>query len=360
MPESSNNLPARLIADVSPTLEWLHKRAWPIGGIGLVATLVCLLHYARQERVPLDLTSPSLIAAVPALFALIGFASALLALTFLTPAWLLSWSLHPGDPPLGDSLQPPITCPDRDKADATRLRLVLCWFGTPIAQATVLLGMGSLTEAWPASLSTMASMLTAVLSGAIIMLLSSPPLRLRSMNAWGNASAIAFGHLVCALTLLLIFLQQARDWPTAFATVTATLGGLSVVQLGAWRFAQRLLSRPHPLGEAAAAAILLLLFVAIAIPPAGSALASFALRAPLTGGAACVEMTWVPDRAPEGVDRWLRVVAPAGDTLLVQRPGTPDTTYFLRRDAILAMTGIDCRVAEQRANDERAQTAHAR
>ncbi|WP_337244106.1 hypothetical protein [Luteimonas sp. gir] len=359
MSDTQPPLHTRLAADLGPTLEWLHKRAWPIGGIGLVATLVCLLHYARQERIPLDLTSPSVITAVPVLFALIVLASALLSLIFLTPSWLLSWSLYVGDPPLGESLKPLDANPKAAKKMlAARRRLGFGWIGTSIAQALTLLLVGQLTETWPPGLSVLTSALATVMLGALVVLQIPPqPTRRWSFSTYWNALAIAFAQLVCMLSLLLLYPRHAPDWPTTLSMAAATLVMVSIVQLGTYQFVQRLRCRPHPLGEALAAGAVLMLLVTIAIPPAGSALASFALRAPLTGGAACVQITWVPDRAPEGVDRRLRVVAPAGDTLLVQRPGAPETTYFIRRDAILAMAGIDCRDAEQRANDEQAQAA---
>lgn len=364
MSDTSPALHTRLAADIGPALAWIHDRAWPLGGIGLVVTVLCLLHYARQEQVPLDLASPSVIAAIPVLFALIGFVTAVSALTFLMPAWLLSWPLHAGDPPIGEPLKPLNTDPKVASAMlAARHRLGAFWMLTSAVQAAALLLVGAMPETWPPGLSTLAGgllVVLAVLTGAFFVLLipAAPGCRW-SLGAWGNASAIAFAHLVCVLTLLLICLQRASGWPTAIGTMVAALVGLSMAQLGAWQFTQRLHDRPHPLADAAIAGAAALLCVAIAFPPVGAALASFALRAPLTGGAECVEITWIPDRAPPEVGRWLYITAPAGDILLAHKPYQSDTTYFVRRDAIQSMAGLGCREAESRMNAEHTRATQA-
>ncbi|MEN4904464.1 hypothetical protein [Luteimonas sp. TWI1437] len=233
-----------------------------------------------------------------------------------------------------------------------------------MAQAVVLIIASVAADHLPAvadnDLSIIAFLAAAVAVGAwLIVKIPGCPLDALSWQFRCFSGLDAVGQLFSVALVLSLLLRHpaGSDLEIVLSILTALLA-IGVLQVAAALAANRVRTHPRPLAAASALG-LTAVFVFALIPPMGAALADFALRAPLTGGAACVQITWVPDRAPESVDRRLRVVAPAGDTLLVQRPGVPDTTYFVRRDAILAMTGINCRFAEQRATDERAKAAHA-
>lgn len=73
---------------LSRTLRWLHERAWPLGGMLLLASIVALRNYLLAEHIPVGVSSPAFVAALPAVFAYAGWLCLLLLIVLLAPGWV--------------------------------------------------------------------------------------------------------------------------------------------------------------------------------------------------------------------------------------------------------------------------------
>lgn len=369
MSDTQPALHTRIAAEIGPGLAWIHARAWPLGGMGLGITVLCLVHYARQEQVPLDMTSPSMIAAVPVLFALISFAAMALTTSFLLPACLLIVQPSPGCPSLADLLAQDKNDADRtsafkDARSAARKRITRAWFGAIFLQTALLAIAVAPTYYFPALTETTlysnsVVLLVIALASLLTIRSTGQPAKKLSFDFWLFLAGGGASQLLCVTLLLQLTLQRlSNDTPIAMLVFIATLIGLGAIQLAVAVTAYELRNHARPLAMSLRiAGVAILLFTLI--PPVGAKLASFALRAPLTGGAECIEVTWMPGRMPPETGRWLYITAPAGDVLLAHKPYQSDTTYFVRRDAIQSMTGIGCREAESRMNAEHTRATQA-
>lgn len=73
---------------ISPTLLWLHQRAWPLGGLLLFVSVWALRNYLVAENVPVGVSSPAFIAALPTVLISAGFLCLVLLVLLLTPGWV--------------------------------------------------------------------------------------------------------------------------------------------------------------------------------------------------------------------------------------------------------------------------------
>src|SRR5690606_27110037 len=75
-------------------LAWLNNRAWPLAAGTLFTSALYLHNYIIEEKVPLSLTSPTIITALPILFAVQVFIIALLVALVLMPTAILLTPTH--------------------------------------------------------------------------------------------------------------------------------------------------------------------------------------------------------------------------------------------------------------------------
>lgn len=74
---------------ISQGLIWLNERAWPLAGFVVFVPVLYLFNFIQEEKIPLSITSSSVITALPVLFALILLCIALLVGLLLTPTIML-------------------------------------------------------------------------------------------------------------------------------------------------------------------------------------------------------------------------------------------------------------------------------
>jgi len=99
--ESSRSAPNRY-AQLSGSLKWLNDRAWPLSvGILLTAGLY-LYQYILEEQIPLSITSSAVLAALPAMSAILVFIISVLVAFILSPIFVLFHRLNASDKRLSD------------------------------------------------------------------------------------------------------------------------------------------------------------------------------------------------------------------------------------------------------------------
>ncbi|KLJ02329.1 hypothetical protein WQ56_01875 [Luteimonas sp. FCS-9] len=293
------------------------------------------MHYAHQHQVPLDLTSSSTITAIPVILTLILILVFALVILLLMPAWFLLIRGGTGSASLANEI---------GAAGARRRSIVWHWSLSIIAPTMALL-LATIPDTNPSS-TNLLTLVAAILALTTLIFVRSTGRHAREIpfDLWLNAAFASLAQLFALITVILAclrFAERQDSVPLAVALIVATTATLGVVQIGAAMIARRIGSHSRPLtviGQYVAVGLTLL----VLIPSASATLVGAVLRAPLTGGAACAEVTWAPGRAPPDLGTRLFVVAPAGDILLVRKPGEPRPTYFVPRANIASLYGIGC------------------
>jgi len=305
--------------EISDSLEWMHNRAWPLGGGAFLLAVLYLYQYIATEQLPLSIASPAMLTALPAL---LGFVVALVALIIamiLLPTYVLFMPVAKGAPSFVALMH------SRAKAQRVKWRRSLSkrWMVLAATTATawsvwLALAVWANKGSAPGWLATFfsapwAPALALVIALGPIWYFTLPPRgELAPYGAaegrWDFRFAIGVSCIFQSLVIWCCFypaLSWARNALSSNASDAAQAANILIpfflasLFVGAIQFAgvayiAYARRTPRPLAKAGAVAAALIGLIGL-IPPVGGALAGYALQTSASGGRACVVMKWATD-----------------------------------------------------------------
>jgi hypothetical protein len=352
--------PRNRYAQLSQGLLWLNERAWPLGGSILLIAGIYLFQYIQVEQIPLSITSSAVVAALPAMFAMLVFVIAMLGALIVMPAFILFHRLNDSGERLSDHLSF-----DLGTSGLTPLhrRLVLHWlYGVLLLGGFVWL-IGALaaydhTGGWWIVGMVGLGLLTLLGHAWIITRVWKTSV---SFEFWIACVMSALVQWIAILNVTVVVARSVSEYvedvwlfiPFMFLELVL----LWLIQLGGAYFVVVMRRHEHPVAHAALVAMVIIFVVGL-IPQTSAKLAGATLQLPSSGARNCAVMTWAPgtplldaikDPGHPGSSIRLRLLAEA-DGMYIVRPWRADTkaVQFVPRSSV---TGIDECAPERKSDD---------
>lgn len=359
--EAASRQPSRnRYAQLSQGLSWLNERAWPLGGSILLIAGIYLFQYIQVEKIPLSITSSAVVAALPAMFAMLVFVIAMLGALIVMPAFILFQRLNDSGERLSDHLSF-----DRGKSGLTPLhrRLVLQWLYGVLLLGFFVWVIGAFAAygysggGWILG-QVMLGIATLIGHAWIITRVWKTRV---SFEFWLACVMSALIQWVAILNVTVVVARSVSEYVEDvwlfLPFMLLELIVLWLIQLGGAYFVVVMRRHEHPVAHAALAAMVVI-FVLGLIPQASAKLAGVTLQLPSSGARNCTVMTWAPStqlldaiKDPEnpGSSIRLRLLAEA-DGMYIVRPWRAETkaVQFVPRSSV---TGIDDCAPEPKAEN---------
>lgn len=332
------------LGQASDGLRWLDERAWPLAGLALFVPLLYLHNFIHEEQVPLSITSPAIITALPAMFAFLVLFIGVLALFLVSPTMMLFTPVRTDRKDrLVDLL--PRQHIDADGRPHIHHGVIIAWFAM---LAIIGIGPGALIAA-PENLFDEHShwlllgvLLLIALSACafILIVIRSRPLDLKLKEiSWGFRATVVLALLPQALLMSYVMSLSARiahdeggSYPVFAVCVLAGATILGILQLAGARIVASVTRPGRSLATAAVAG-----FVSVALlglyPPTGAHLAGAVLQATASGARPCAVLSWTTESPPavrplHGIDGAGKII---GDKSVPLRILTEADGYYLVR-----------------------------
>ena len=282
---------------LSQGLLWLNERAWPLGGSILLVAGIYLFQYIQVEKIPLSITSSAVIAALPAMFAMLVVFIVMLGSLVVMPAFIMFHRLNDSGERLSDHLSF-----DQRKPELTALhgRLVLHWgYGLLVLGAFVWL-IGALApytqlSGWWIVGEIGVGLLTLAAHAWII----TRVYKTRIDKAfWFACVMSALVQLFAILTVTVVVARSVSEyvedvwWFIPFMLLELFL--LWLIQLAGAYFVVVVRRHEHPIAHGALVGRAVIFAVGL-IPQASAKLAGVTLQLPSSGARHCTVVTWAPD-----------------------------------------------------------------
>lgn len=103
---STDKIVASQPGQLDMALGWLNNHAWPLAGIILLTSVAHLRNYLEIERLPISMTSPALLSAIPVVFGQAALFVGVLTAFFLLPTVLLLTKIKPNGKSLIEAMYP--------------------------------------------------------------------------------------------------------------------------------------------------------------------------------------------------------------------------------------------------------------
>ncbi|WP_133490152.1 MULTISPECIES: hypothetical protein [Alcanivorax] len=346
-----NNVERTETAPSSPTwdsqltegLAWLNDRAWPLAAGTLFTSALYLHNYIIEEKVPLSLTSPTIITALPILFAVQVFIIALLVALLLLPTAILFTPTHLDGPKLIEELGLE-NLKDKNRQPARR-RLLGRWL---LALSLMAVTWLTLAELFKDSDSTIAALFTLLLPITLFAVVAikglwrfwrfSPDFILMALGA-GLAQILLLMILGTAVMSFLASTEQQDTWGYP-------LGLLVILVFGLLQFISLVLiatiqNQRNPIAWITLRGFALVVLIGL-FPPASAKLAGYTLQTSASGARHCAVLLW--QAPPPGLkaitldDRRSRdvkiLLETEGRYVVRQHTGDPGTNYFVPSDLV--------------------------
>ncbi|MBD0677765.1 hypothetical protein CGA21_03655 [Pseudomonas sp. PSB11] len=362
--ESSRSAPNRY-AQLSGSLKWLNDRAWPLSvGILLTAGLY-LYQYILEEQIPLSITSSAVLAALPAMSAILVFIISVLVAFILSPIFVLFHRLNASDKRLSDDF----SFEQRSAEQRARhLRLLGRWGGGLLILGVfcgLLTGVGFQVTGnvfWTC----------AAISGAGLTIFVY--YRFITLGVEGSVSTdfrmacvmSAFVQIGVILNVTIVVMEIAGRYVSSLWWLLLLVPGellfLGLIQLLGALFVVKMRGHEHPVAFVAIGVMVMV--VVLGLYPASSAkLGGFALQVSSSGARNCavlglgpeskgLEAIMDPDRP--GFSRPFRILAEA-DGIYFVRPWKTDSKFiqFVPRASLTSIDAcpLDRKSARQAARE---------
>ena len=321
---------------VSDGLLWLNERAWPLGGGILFMSALYLHNYIQTEQIPLSITSPVIVTALPTLFAMLILVIALLSSLILIPTAMLFTPMKKGEPPQ-------IACMSADgTAENIRQRkwLAFQWLAglTVVGAFWILIVFFAPVRDAHAVFQFMGFVLTLLL---FIVAVNFTQLRRARRSPRGVSGDYIFSCLISSLVQVLVTLYafsvtevlasqyESNVW-TQVLYMTIGLVILWFIQFAGANLLLGVMQHQNPVAYVTLIAAVVISVLGL-ISPVSSKLAGYAFQFSASGGKPCAVFTWSSNHEV-GVDSLsqhatrnsipLRVLAKADDYYLVRPHGT--------------------------------------
>lgn len=322
---------------ISDGLLWLNERAWPLGGGVLFISILYLHNYIQYEQVPLSITSPAFITALPVLFAMLIFIIALLASLILLPTAMLFMPMIKGETPQIESIGFDSSNPEA--YNRPRRDLAFRWLGGLVVVGVfwcLIVFVGPVKDADP-SFQLLGFLLTLVFFIIVVNLGQFP-----SANRWREvspdyvflcliSSVIQVLIILFAFTISEILSSQYRS--SLIIQMFSMLGALLCLWLFQILGAHLVLNvskHQNPIAYVTLIGAVLIGALGL-IPPVSANLASYVFQMSASGGKPCATFVWSHDFAggvsalnglQAGQSKDLRILAEADGYYLVRAHAT--------------------------------------
>ena len=335
---------------VSEGLLWLDDRAWSLAGLILFVSALYLNGFILEEKVPLSITSPSVIAALPMLFAfLLLFIGMLVGLLF-SPTMIFFSPLNKSNPVrLVDSFS-------ESKPGKIKLTIFISWLLLPACLLGVTFGIWMLVPKDVGWINGIAIFFLVPITGFVFVNIF---IRAQSSDLhWRDISPEFWMSLFIGLipqfflTVFVIIVSMRAAQPSESYVIFAFwsaigLFALCLIQLLGVRIVASTESQPPSLAACFTVGFAFVILLGI-YPPAASKLTGAVLKLTASGARTCAVLTWTsnnPDVAEEvnnvdsGSSKPLHILM-AIDENYVVRPTEIEgkAVYFVPRSMI---AGID-------------------
>lgn len=349
-PKTANPTPNRY-SQLSQTLLWLNERAWPLTIGILLAAGVYLYQYIQEEKIPLSITSSSVITALPVMSAILMFIVTVLVAFVLLPIFVLFHRLNDSGKRLSDELSLGQTTPEHR---ARHRRMLGRWGGSllilGIFCALLTLIGSQVTGTWYWGAAAVAG---TGLTIACYYWLMTRGVEGPVSNDFRFACVMsAFVQMGVILNVTIVVIEIAGRYVSSlWWLVPLMLVELLVVwmiQLLGALFLVKMRSHDNPVALVASAVIVLIVALGL-YPPSGAKLGGFAFQVSASGARNCTIMNFGPDSKgletltdPDkpGFSRPLRVIAEADGTYFVRLWKTDSKAVrFVPRASLVGIDG---------------------
>lgn len=313
--EASNNVPTVAAGDLfeqlSKGLIWLNERAWPLSGGILFISVLYLMGFIVEEKVPLSIASSSIIATLPVLFVMILLFIVFLAGLLLSPtAMLFAVVRKPGKERLVDLL----IKPDREGGRFSIPRnIVIGWFFIPTIAVLFIGLVWLLVEKWngiPGWMMSALVLLSLPLSivGFVMWVIKEKSLKLKlrdfSFDFWMTACFSVLPQFIIITYVFILSIRVAQSsGDSYFLLWLSVLVGvivLCVLQLVGAKLIASVTQPEQSLAKSCKAGVIIVFLLGL-YPSTASLLTGGAFQLTGSGGRACAVLTWNSDN-PSGIE----------------------------------------------------------
>lgn len=289
---------------------WLNDRALPMSGLMLSIAMLYMLSFIQQEKVPLSITSSTMITALPSLFVLLVLLIALLTGFLLSPTLALFTPMTPqGSKRLIDLLQGQHDKPSQGRQPAVSKAIIGGWL-LSLAPPGVALGIVELLPMqWLDEYSIWLELAFLLMCPALAVLILWVAIRFHPQVPKWRETSWSFRGLLMATMLpqlvLMTYVVMLAARAThgnggslgilALCTLTGAVG-LGLLQLAGARLIAVVTKPGDSLAGAALLSIGLVALLGI-YPPSGALLAGAALQITASGARTCAVLSWTPEGA---------------------------------------------------------------
>ncbi|WP_337261527.1 MULTISPECIES: hypothetical protein [unclassified Serratia (in: enterobacteria)] len=308
------------LAEVSQILEWMHKRAWPLGGGIIFIAVLYLYHYIQVEQVPLNITSPSVLAGyLPVVIVMMVFLIVIFTLLPLVPTLILLTPINSSGDRLFDSW---IKSKKGVEGAEDRFKTLGLWYAGIIICALFILAL-YLIEGWVSGSHIFQSviiLLALILSavGCVLPLLFfykkelDFKSKLKEVSSDFRVGTLMLGVVqftsVIVITYLVIKINGGVSL-TSLLLMLVSLFGLAFFQILCAHVVVTIKSSHRPVTISGLIGVFIMMVVAL-IPEASSFLTGRVLQAIASSGKKCVVLSWSPD-AKNVIDALKNLSAPS-------------------------------------------------
>ncbi|KYZ87627.1 hypothetical protein [Alloalcanivorax xenomutans] len=324
-------------------LAWLNNRAWPLAAGTLFTSALYLHNYIIEEKVPLSLTSPTIITALPILFAVQVFIIALLVALVLMPTAILFTPTHVDGPKLIEEMGLE-NLNDKNRKPARR-RLLGRWLLALLLMSIAWLALAKLFKDSNSTIAALFALFLPIVLFAVVAIKGlwrfwrfSPDFILMALGT-GLAQILALMILGTAVMSFLASTEQQDTWGYP-------LGLLVVLVFGLLQFISVVLivtiqNHRNPVAWITLRGFALVVLIGL-FPPASAKLAGYTLQTSASGARSCAVLLW--QKTPPGLkaialddsrSRNVKILLEAeGRYVVRQHTGDPGTNYFVPSDQV--------------------------
>lgn len=272
---------------------------WALLGVGALTLSVIAMHsYLVGEAIPLSITSPDVVAGLPALFILITYAVFVLTCSAALPSMiLLSRSKVLSRSLIEDMLLSDSGCSYREHK--VRLRLTIFWSLGLIVSSIIVISF----LYWPAFLNLVGYsglFVIAILLFSLSLVLAARQMLPLSWKAhakekWGGFLVYGLIQTFVMINLgAIVESNVSADLAELFGFLIIAMLLLSIFQMvivwSIWDFARK----PRPIIRAGGIAGIIILVVCI-MPPLNQVFVGYAMSSSATGGRGCTVFVWTEE-----------------------------------------------------------------
>lgn len=342
------------LAEASQILRWIQERAWPLGGGIILISVLYLHHYIQVEKVPLNITSPSVLTGyLPVVMAILTFILITPSILVLMPASILLAPINPA----GDRLIELWISSEKNSREGIRqrLRFLILWlFGLLVF--SVPFAIVILTHNWESFHPVLHKLLfylltiTSLIFCMTCMLIMQKKLKWKDISSefWITGLIGSAAQLVSFLFIFFIaFKFSNNSYLVLLFILIILIATLAIIQIACAYNLARIKKFSQPIATFGLIGLFLIV-IPVFIPPISGKLAGYVLQAIASGGKSCTVLSWPPDTkhiekplqdiSTPSQSKPLRILAMEDGQYLVRLLDKENTdVYFLPRSYV---TGI--------------------